>query len=159
MADPLSIAASALAVAGAGGKLSQTLYIFIESVRKSEKQLRPVADFIKLTSAVLDNIGSLLEEKDVRDLCKDSLLGTTNQALEGCRQAFEELKSFVDGLLKTDANGKAKLGPWDKFTFLPFRQRELDVLISSLEKFKSELDLVLKVLHLSVSIKYVCHGY
>lgn len=94
MADPLSIAASALAVAGAGGKLSQTLYIFIESVRKSERQLRPVADFIKLTSAVLDNIGSLLGEKDVRELCKDNLLGTTNQALQGCWQAFEELKNL-----------------------------------------------------------------
>ena len=45
MADSLSIAASAIAVASAGGKLAQTVYIFIESVRKREKELKPVCRF------------------------------------------------------------------------------------------------------------------
>lgn len=154
MADPLSIAASALAVAGAGGKLAQTLYTFIESFRKGERELRPVADHIRLTSAVLDSIGSLLSEQDVRDLCKDQLLGTLNNASNGCKQAFDDLQKFVDGLLKPDANGKPKLGALDKLTFIPFRQRELDVLQANLERFKSALDLILSVLHLSISIKY-----
>lgn len=153
MADPLSIAASALAVAGAGGKLAQTLYIFIESVRKSEKQLRPVADHVKLTSVVLDNVGTLLGDRNVRSLCKDSLLGTTNEALEGCRKAFDELRRYVEDLLKQDGNGKTKLSAFDKLTFLPFRQRELNELQANLERFKGALDLVLGVLNLSVSIK------
>lgn len=153
MADPLNIAASALAVAGAGGKLAQTLYIFIESVRKSEKQLKPVADHIKLTSIVLDNIGSLMSEREVQSLCKDSLLDTTDDALQGCRKAFNDLRVFVDGFLKADGHGKARLAAFDKLTFLPFRQRELDVLQANLERFKSGLDLVLSVLTLSVSIK------
>lgn len=155
MADPLSIAASALAVAGAGGKLAQTLYMFIESMRKSEKELKPVADHVKLTSAVLDNIGSLLKDESVRRLCKDSLLMTTSNALKGCEKAFDDLRKYIDSLLKLDSNGKARLGTFDKLTFLPLRSRELDVLQANLERFKSALDLVLSVLSLSLSIKSV----
>lgn len=64
MADPFSIAAGAIGVAGAGVKLAQTLYSYVESVRKAEWQLKPIADHVKLTSVVLGEMGALLKANE-----------------------------------------------------------------------------------------------
>ena len=152
MAEPFSIATGALQVAGAGLKLSQTLYIYVESVRKAEKQLKPVADHVKLTSLVLETIGTLLKKGDIKQSFTDDLLGSTTEALNGCEQAFGDLDRLVCSLFKTDRDGKAVLTSTAKFT-LGFRQKELDVLQAHLERFKSSLDLVLGVLNLVSSVK------
>lgn len=43
-------------------------YIFIASIRKAEKQPNPIANHVKLTSIVLENVGNLLKKNEIRDL-------------------------------------------------------------------------------------------
>lgn len=43
MAEALGVATAALQVASAGIKISETLYAYINTFRKTEKQLRPVS--------------------------------------------------------------------------------------------------------------------
>lgn len=152
MADPFSIAAGALAVASAGIKLSNTLKSYIDSVRKAERHLKPIADHVKLTSNVLASVGTLLHDEDVRQHYTDDLLTSTNQALEGCRKAFEDLEKFIAKLIKADENGKFGMSATVKLT-INFKQKELDVLQAHLERFKSSLDLVLGVLNLASSAR------
>ena len=155
MAEPLGVAASAIQVAGAGLKLAETLKIYIDSVRKAEKQLKPIADHVKLTSDVLTNVGSLLKNDEIRSLYTKELLASTNNALGGCRTAFEDLEKFISKMLKPNEGGKVSIQTTARFTFY-FKQKELDVLQAHLERFKSSLDLVLGVLNLASSAKYVC---
>jgi hypothetical protein len=156
MAEPFGIAASAFQVAGAGIALANTLKAYTDSVRKAEKQLKPVADHVKLTADVLTNVGSLLKNDDIRDLYTAELLGSTSNALGGCRTAFEELEKFISKLLKPNegTGGKITITTSARFT-LYFKQKELDVLQAHLERFKSSLDLVLGVLNLAGSARFV----
>jgi hypothetical protein len=154
MAEPLSVAASAIQVAGAGLKLAETLKTYIDSVRKAEKQLKPIADHVKLTSDVLTNVGSLLKNDEIRSLYTKELLASTNNALGGCRTAFEDLEKFISKMLKPNDVGKVSIQTTARFTFY-FKQKELDILQAHLERFKSSLDLVLGVLNLASSARHV----
>ena len=154
MAEPLSVAASAIQVAGAGLKLAETLKTYIDSVRKAEKQLKPIADHVKLTSDVLTSVGSLLKNDEIRSLYTKELLGSTSNALSGCRTAFEDLEQFISKMLKPNDVGKVSIQTAARFT-LYFKQKELDILQAHLERFKSSLDLVLGVLNLASSARYV----
>lgn len=147
MADPLSIAASAIAVAAAGAKLAETLYTFISDVRKADKHLRPIAQHVQLTSSILDQVGLLLRTEEIRSLCQAKLLLSTRSALNGCRRAFHDLDNYVQGLTRTKKDGSWGLNGWDRAIW-NHRQKEIDVLQAHLERFKSSLDLVLGVLSL-----------
>lgn len=147
MADPFSVAASAIAVAGAGANFAETLYQFIDNVRKADRHLRPIAQHVELTSSILENVGSLLRTEEVRSLCQASLLVSTQKALRGCRNAFRELEDYLKGLMKIKKDGSRGLGGWDRAVW-SYRQKEIDVLQAHLEHFKSSLDLVLGVLNL-----------
>lgn len=45
MAEAFGVATGALAVASTGIKLSETLYTYVNTFRKTEKQLQPVSTF------------------------------------------------------------------------------------------------------------------
>ena len=152
MADSFSIASEALAVATAGIKLADTLNSYIDSVRKAQKHLKPIADHVRLTSGVLANVGSLMKNEEIKRLCTAELLTSTNDTLRGCRRAFRDLEKFVSKLMKAEENGKFSMSASTKLTF-SFKQKELDVLQAHLERFKSSLDLVLGVLNLASSAK------
>lgn len=88
MAEPLSIAASAIQVAGAGLKLAVTLKSYIDSVRKAEKQLRPVADHIILTSDILTERSTLLSNEDMRYNLYTAFIGFNHGSLERMPKSF-----------------------------------------------------------------------
>ena len=152
--EPFSIATGALQVASAGIKLAETLYTYIHSVRKAEKQLKPIADHVKLTLIVLENVGALLKKDQTRQLYTKDLLGSTQDTLSGYEGVFNDLDKFIHTLVKPDKPGSFSLSTSAKLAW-SFRQRELDVLQAHLERFKSSLDLVLGVLNLVSSMKYV----
>ena len=54
---------------------------------------------------------------------------------------------FASGKMVVTVNGRLTLS---------FREKELNMLQASLERFKTSLDVVLGVLNLASSIKYVC---
>ena len=153
MADPLSIAAGAIAVAGAGFKLADTIHSFVDNVRKAERHLRPIAQHVDLTSSILDTIGDLLGREKIRKLCHDRLLISIKSSMKGCWDAFRELEDYLNGLIKAKRDGSMGLTGWNK-AFWSYRQKEIDVLQAHLERFKSSLDLVLHVLTLISITKY-----
>lgn len=97
MADPLSIAACAIAVAGAGFKLADTIHSFVDKVRTAERHLRPIAQHVDLTSSILDTIRDLLGHEKIQKLCHNRLLVSIKSSMKGCRDAFRELYHYLPG--------------------------------------------------------------
>src|ERR1700753_642790 len=100
MAEPFSIASAALGVASAGFQLVQTLYLYINAFSKAEEQLRPVAEHVKLTSAVLQSVGRFLNEDEIRKIYTPDLLSSTHEALDGCDKAFKQVEKFITALFR-----------------------------------------------------------
>ena len=69
-------------------------------------------------------------------------------------KAFGELEEFIKTFLKLDKAGQIVVSTTMKLTW-NFKQNELDILQASLERFKSSLDLILGVLNLASSAKYI----
>ena len=141
MAEPFSVALGALQIAGTGLQLAQTLYNYINTVRSAEKQLRPIADHVKLNASVLENVGELLRTEEIRNLCSTRLLQNTQDALDGCHRAFGELKKFVADMTTTNETGKMVVTAMGRMKFV-LHEKQLNVLQKSLERFRSSLDLV-----------------
>lgn len=152
MADPFSIAASAIAVAGAGVKVAEVLYSFIATYTSVDNHIRPIAVHIQLTSDVLHEVAKLLRKDEIISLCQDNLLTSTENALQGCRKAFKELEDYVRGLTRIGKDGAPVVRSWGKITW-NYRQKEIDVLRAHLESFKSSLSLVVGVLNATSSFQ------
>ena len=76
MADPLSITASIIAVAGAGARLATTLYTYSDTAFRADKSLKSIAQDVSLTSAVINELGGVLKEDDGPALCSDNAVRT-----------------------------------------------------------------------------------
>ena len=148
--DPLSIATGAISVAGAGVKLVQSLRSYVETVNKADKWIEALADRVKLTSAVLDNVGVLLRTEEVRKHCTTELLTSTNTALNGCKGVFSQLEAHVAGFIRQNKSGHVGLTANSTSSL---SQNELNVLQARLDRFRSSLDLILAVLDLPSSTK------
>ena len=92
MAEVAGIATSALAIAEFGFRLAD----IIHNIRKAGQQLQPVADYVKLTSTVLEQLEAHLGDDDLRSLYKPQLLSAADEALEGCKNAYLSLQLYHD---------------------------------------------------------------
>ena len=108
MADPFSVAQGAIALAGTGIAIAKALKDYIDTVRKAQKKLRPVARDVEVMSGVLTQIGTALENGEIRKLCTRQFFGIAKGALESCEENFEALKTFNSGLVRIDG-GEIKM--------------------------------------------------
>lgn len=146
MPDPFSIALGVVQVADTGFKLAETIYTYTNSVRKAEKQLQPIADYVKLTSTVLQQVASHLQDEDLKTLYKPALLVSADDALKGCEGAFEKLNTYLKTLIKDGNDGeRAVINTKAKMTWL-WKQKEFDGHQIHLERYKSTFDLLLSTL-------------
>ena len=63
MAEVVGLAASIIQIAGAGAKLSVTLYNFTSSAARADQDIRDIADDVELTSNALESVGKLFESE------------------------------------------------------------------------------------------------
>lgn len=142
MADPLSVAFGVAQVAQTGFQLVETIYSYTNSVRKAEQQLRPIAEYVQVTSTAFEHIASHLRDEELRKLYKPALLTSTKDALKGCEAAFGRLKIYIQTLFN-DGEVTTKT----KFTWR-WKQKELESHQVHLERCKSTVSVLLGTLTL-----------
>ena len=101
----LGAIASIVGIAGAGAKLSISLYQFAETVGSARNEVRTIGTEISLFSAVLKQLHSTLTKaRNFR--YSITAIETTQDILDECQKVFEQISMIVEGL-KT---GKATPG-------------------------------------------------
>lgn len=148
MANPLSIALGVLQVADTGAKLASGIYSYVDSVRKAEKELRPIADHVNLTSTVLREVSSHLQDATLKPFFKPALLVSTQDALRGCETVFGDLEAYLRSMERLDRKlegASTGITVKAKFTW-PWKQSDLERQQVRLERYKGNLDLLLGTL-------------
>lgn len=142
----IGIVASVIQLAGAGLKLSISLYSFAETVSSADKDIKRVAKDVSLTSAVLTELGQNLKDDNQKGVASDNAITTAEEVVHECSELFAEINAALD-----KASGKGT----GKFSFgklkWPFLQPKMELLRSNLERLKSTLILMLHVLAYATS--------
>ena len=153
MAEPFQIAGGAIALASMGISIAKALKTYIDTVRKAEKRLRPVVRDVEVISGVLTQIGTQLENGEIRKLCTQHLYDSAHGAVESCREDFNNLDKFKAGLLSIDG-GEIRMTTSAKLTLF-FKQQELDTLQGHMGHSKASLNLVISILQVVIIMRLV----
>jgi hypothetical protein len=152
----IGLIASVIGVAGAGLKLSITLYTFSETVATAADSIKAIAKDVSLTSAVLEELGSNLKHDEQTRLYSSTALKTAQTVVVDCEAVFKQIdgalsKSMerISGLSgngrRKGKGGKVVLSAMEKLKW-PFLQPKMQELRANLERLKSTLVLMLNVL-------------
>ncbi|KAL5401059.1 hypothetical protein PMIN03_011846 [Paraphaeosphaeria minitans] len=136
MAEVIGIVASVIQVAGAGLKLSETLYQYAESVGTADRRIKDIATEIKLTATTIKELGSLFQQDATSKLLSDSALQTANETVRECSNVFEDISMLLR------KSKKSTLGR----VMLPFREPKIELFRSHVDKLKITLQLLTSVL-------------
>jgi len=136
MAETIGLIASVLQLAGTGLKLSQALYEYADAVASADRRIRDIAKEVRLTSFVIEELGSVFRQDDTSRVISDNAIQTANETMEECAVFFAEIEVTLN------KSKKGKLGR----LLLPFRDSKIELLRSHIEKLKSTLQLLMQVL-------------
>ncbi|CBX92235.1 hypothetical protein IAQ61_000414 [Plenodomus lingam] len=136
MAEVLGLVASVIQVAGAGLKLSQTLYQYADGVATADRRIKDIAKEVQLTSLVIDELGNVFRRDETVRLISKTAVTTAEETMKECSAVFAEIETTL---------AKSKKGRMGKWT-LPFRDNKIELLRSHIEKLKSTLQLLMQVL-------------
>lgn len=146
MADGLSIAASAIQLADSGFKLYGALSQYIKDYVDANKHVRRLADEVRTTSWALQQLGAVLKEDDDIKLCKPEAISETEAALSGCQTAFDEVSDIIKEFIPTSISSLKDGIPGSKRWKWPLKKAKVQLLLAQLERLKTTLLLVFKVL-------------
>lgn len=132
----IGLIASVVQVAGAGLKLSQTLYHYADGVASADRRIKDIANEIELTSSVIEELGALFRNDESSGLLSKNALKTADKTVRECSSVFTELDV---ALTKSKKNKLGRL-------MLPFRESKIELLRSHIDKLKSTLQLLMQVL-------------
>ncbi|CAE7193777.1 hypothetical protein CFE70_007260 [Pyrenophora teres f. teres 0-1] len=136
MAETIGLIASVLQLAGTGLKLSQALYEYADAVASADRRIRDIAKEVRLTSFVIEELGSVFRQDDTSSVISDKAVQTANETMEECSVFFAEIEVTLN------KSKKGKLGR----LLLPFRDSKIELLRSHIDKLKSTLQLLMQVL-------------
>ena len=162
----LGLVASIIGIAGAGVKLSITLYTFSETVATAADSIKAIARDVSLTSAVLEELGSNLKHDEQARLYSGTALKTAQTVVVDCEAVFKQIndalsKSMerIGGLASSGKTkgrgGKVMLSAVEKLKW-PFLQPKMQELRANLERLKSTLVLMLNVLTYARKVQTEC---
>lgn len=138
-----------------GCKLSVSLYKYSHAVASPDKAIErfaalftlpllltssSISSEVSLLSAVLQQLGSSLENDEYVKLCKAETLTTTMSIADECQASFKELD---DVIRKYVESGRLRLVDRLKW---PYVEKKVNLLRANLERLKSTLILMLEVL-------------
>ena len=159
--DGISVAASILAIAGAGIKISVELITFATRVDTASDRIAAIGNDVSVTAGVLQQLGELLREKPSRTegtLFSEGGLRTTQTSADICGKVFKDLEEAVVAAswqLRSNVRrpfGIVKLSNLEKVKW-PFLQAKIDDLRADLREAKGTLMLMLQVVTLATSRK------
>jgi hypothetical protein len=136
MAEVVALVASVVQLAGAGLALSKTLYEYADGVATADRRIKDIANEVKLTSFVIQELGTIFERDETANLISENAVRTANETIEECFAVFTELELKIN---------KGKTGKMGRL-MLPFRDNKIELLRSQIEKLKSTLELLMQVL-------------
>jgi hypothetical protein len=162
----IGLIASVIGVAGAGLKLSITLYTFSETVATAADSIKAIAKDVSLTSAVLEELGSNLKHDEQARLYSGAALKTAQTVVVDCEAVFKQidgaLSKSMERISGLSSNGKRKgkggkvvLSAMEKLKW-PFLQPKMQELRANLERLKSTLVLMLNVLTYARKVQTEC---
>ncbi|KAH3917173.1 hypothetical protein HBI56_121440 [Parastagonospora nodorum] len=132
----IGLIASVVQVAGAGLKLSHTLYQYVDGVATADRRIKDIATEIRLTSFVIEELGNVFKSDETKTLISKGALKTADETMKECSDVFAE----IDATLK-----KSKKNTFGRL-MLPFRDTKIELLRSHIDKLKDTLTLLLGVL-------------
>src|SRR4051812_12420641 len=126
MAETIGLIASVLQLASTGLKLSQTLYEYADAVASADRRIRDIAKEIRLTSFVIEELGSVFRQDETSNVISDNAVRTANETIEECSVFFAEIEVTLN------KSKKGKLGR----LLMPFRDSKIELLRSHIDKLK-----------------------
>ncbi|CAN9147991.1 unnamed protein product [Alternaria alternata] len=148
MAEVVGLAASIIQIAGAGAKLSVTLYNFTSSAARADQDIRDIADDVELTSNALESVGKLFESEDAKSIISTKAVQDAHNIIKKCQGVFDELSEMVEKRRKTGKDGKKTLSMMGKLAW-PMKEQRVELHRKRLESLKNSLVLLLHVLQLA----------
>lgn len=143
MADPLSISASIITVAGVGIKLSAALYTLVDCIRSANIEIELVANEISLFSCTLDEIHEHVSSN--RSLYSNNLMKNLKKLLETCTQTYAE----IERILKLGKKGRSYL--MTRNLMWALRREKIRPMRLNLESLKTTLMVMLQTMKLAKS--------
>lgn len=139
MADPLSVAASVLAVATAAVVSIRSLCDTVKSFQNRNNTLRRLQANLQDLATILDSLVQVIED-DI------SVLALLEGPIDRCKDICIE---FEQSMKKFHAKSKTSLLDWTK---LEFMKGDINDFIETLEGYKSTITVGLGTINLSVKI-------
>lgn len=136
MAEAIGLIASVIQVAGAGLKLSQSLYQYVDGVATADRRIKDIAKEIELTSFVIEELGSVFKQDETSNLISKNAVKTAEETMKECFTVFSDIDAAIK---KSKKNTLGRL-------MLPFRDNKIELLRNHIDKLKSTLQLLMQVL-------------
>lgn len=143
MADPLSITASVLTVAGAGIKLTNALNTLVEAVRNANVEIELMTSEITVFSCALDEVHDHMTTS--WSLYSTNLMTNLKKLLETCTRVYSE----IERILKLGKAGKSYR--LTKHLMWALRRERLRPMRLNLESLKTTLMVMLQTMKI---VKY-----
>ncbi|MCJ1425969.1 hypothetical protein MMC29_003870 [Sticta canariensis] len=152
MAEAAGLAASILAIAGAGISITTTLYRFTKSYQSTDRKVEGIVTTVSVTASILTELGNAIKEHpdDLQKLNRWTLFSDT---IAGCKKDFEIIELAIGAARKGGAtmqdqqkirkDDKSSATPWQKLKWAIGGELEVEDLLGSLERSKSNLQLLL----------------
>ncbi|KAI7150912.1 hypothetical protein KC316_g15494 [Hortaea werneckii] len=142
MGDPFSIAVGALQVAEVGFKLCDTLHSSVRDFKNAEKDFKRVASEVKTASWALKQLSALLQQDEAIKRTKPGAISEASTALDQCNEAFAEVQVILPA---SGSSSTASISAATRFKWAT-RKSKVDALLANLERLKTTLVLVFKVI-------------
>lgn len=145
MAELIGLTASILSIAGAGVKLSTTLYTFAESASRADQDIADIAGDVALTANVLDSVGNVLKENETKCLASKAALNDAESILKRCESVFGDIRQVIEKRTKIGKDGKKTITTLGRLAW-PLKEQRIELMRRRLDSLKTSLLLLLKVL-------------
>lgn len=144
----LGLIASIVGIAGAGAKLSITIFDFASTMGNAGRELQDISTEISLLCSVLKQLEVVLAHAHFRS--SPAARDTSEKILTKCNVVFDELGSIIGKL----RSGKSDEGDFTSFDFADkvrwtFQRPKVQLLRSTLESCKLTLGLMLSTMQLA----------
>ncbi|KAI0016232.1 hypothetical protein F4780DRAFT_704262 [Xylariomycetidae sp. FL0641] len=152
--DPLSITASAIALIGAAGKISTSLWGFVQSLRGADTRVSCLCDELTSLVRLLQAVERTLKECRAFDLAllEEDLCHQSELALADCQVTLNELSLLVDKI-KSTARTKSFARRARVVADFAVHGTELEVFREKIHKCNWALQTMLHTITVSLSLK------
>ena len=160
--DPLSavaLAASVVQLADLGAKLSVKLFNISKQVKNASARYEAISQEVGSTNAVVQQLSTLLNDDNSRQLFGKAALQTTANSIAACDELFRTLHEDITPKVEADSSSIAKaLAEWKHRLTLPYKQTELVNKQLKLGHLKATLTLNLNVIVLATQVRLHDHS-